>query len=160
MRNYCKAHQDKNWVTLQNSVPANYLDLCRCLANFRSTFISLPSLAITHSWVKISFIRYSYWCCTKPLDQSILYSLGDSASCSCFSSLSWYWIKWDHNADFPLKTKQIFRNHLQLFLLHSTNIPKSVLWCHFYISLQSKTLHFSLRGRLGLKRVVSPRATW
>lgn len=31
------------------------------------------------------------------------YSPGDSALCSCFPSLSWYWSKWDHNADFPWK---------------------------------------------------------
>jgi len=42
--------------------------------------------------------------CDEPFMASAAkYSPGDSALCSCFSSLSWYWSKWDHNADFPWK---------------------------------------------------------
>ena len=38
-------------------------------------------------------------------NQANEFSPGDSARCSCFSSLSWNWIKCDHKADFPWKYK-------------------------------------------------------
>ena len=42
-------------------------------------------------------------CCRN--NQANEFSPGDSARCSCFSSLSWNWIKCDHKADFPWKYK-------------------------------------------------------
>lgn len=79
-------------------------------------------------------------CCRN--NQANEFSPGDSARCSCFSSLSWNWIKCDHKADFPWKYKAYKVFHFIRNDSSKNNLSKLfTLKCLFFEAGRPKLIH-------------------